>query len=119
MLNFCSERPGVFVTDAVMNNEKYVDPPFINFHHCKNISSCSFHKQLLPEHGKTCPSFMNIEHFDKGKVTKRKIIALKSFSIGDFHSEYYIPEIEKLVFHLPHVYIIGKIIVQVNVMACL
>ena len=33
---------------------------------------------------------------------------MKSCSILDFHSEYYIPEIEILVFHYPHVYIFGR-----------
>ena len=32
-----------------------MDLPFNRFHHYENISSCSFHKQLLPDHGKTRP----------------------------------------------------------------
>ena len=82
--------------------------PFIPFYHCVNISSFYLHKQLLPEHGKTCPQFMNIENVDKEKVTTRKLLDLESCRILDFHSEYYIPKIEKLAFRLPHVYILGK-----------
>ena len=62
---------------------------------------------------------MNIENIEKVKVTTRKIPVLKSCSILDFRSEYYIPEIEILAFHLPYDYIFGKIIVQVNNMTCL
>ena len=62
---------------------------------------------------------MNIGHVDKGKVTTREIFVLKSCIILDFISEYYIPDIEKLVFNLPHVYIPGKSIVWVNGMICL
>ena len=62
---------------------------------------------------------MNLENVKKGKVTTRKILVLKSCSILDLHSEYYIPDIEKLNFHLTHVYILGEIIVQVNDMTCL
>ena len=51
---------------------------------------------------------MNLENVEKGKVTKRKSLVLKSCSILDFHSECYIPAIEKLDFCLPHVYILGK-----------
>ena len=51
---------------------------------------------------------MNLENVEKGKVTKQKILVLKSCRILDFHSEYYIVEIEKLNFHLPHVNIIGN-----------
>ena len=59
VLNCFCECPGVFVTNEEMNGEKYVDLPFIHFHHYENISSWSFHKQLLPEHSKTCTSCMN------------------------------------------------------------
>ena len=51
---------------------------------------------------------MNIENLEKGKITTRKILVLKSCSILDFRSEYYIPEIEKLAFRLPHVIIPRK-----------
>ena len=66
------------------------------------------HKQLLHDQGKICPSCMNPENPEIGKFTTRKMIVLKVFRILDFHSEYYIPEIEKLDFHLQHVYILGK-----------
>ena len=44
------------------------------------------------------------------------MLVLKSCNILDFHSVYYIPDIEILASHLPYVYIPGKIIVQVNYM---
>ena len=65
------------------------------------------HKHILPDYVKPCPSCMNIENLKKGKVTTRKSLLLKSCMILDFYSEYYIPEIEKLAFHLPRVYILG------------
>ena len=92
---------------------------FFCFHCYNNIISCYLHKNLFPENLKTCTSWMNMENFEERKVTTWKIIVLKSCSILDFCSEYYITEIEKLDFHLPHVYILGKIIVQVNYMKCL
>ena len=46
---------------------------------------------------------MNIENVYNGKIKTQKIILLKSCSIFNFNSEYYILEIEKLDFHLPHV----------------
>ena len=51
---------------------------------------------------------MNIESAEKGKVTTRKSLVLKSCSIWGFHSEYYIQEIRKIALHLPHVNILGK-----------
>ena len=108
MLNCCIECPDVFVTDAEINCEGDVNLPLFRFHHYKSIISCSLHKNILPEHGKICPSFINMENYWKGKVTTQKSLLLKSCIILDFHSEYYIPEIEKLASHLPHVYILGK-----------
>ena len=61
----------------------------------------------MPENVKTCPSCMNIENIEIGKVTTQKSLVLKSCIILDFHSEYYIPAIGKLAFYLPHVYIFG------------
>ena len=81
-----SECLCLFVTDAEMNCEEYLIITFIIFHHHEIINYRSFYKQLFPEHGKICPSFMNIEKYEKGKVTTMKIIVLKSCSILDFHS---------------------------------
>ena len=47
---------------------------------------------------KTRPSCKNIDNFKKGKVTTQKSLVLKSCRILDFHSEYYIPEFEKISF---------------------
>ena len=50
VLNCCSECPGFFVLDEEMNDEDDVNIPLILFPRYKNISSCSFHKQLFPAH---------------------------------------------------------------------
>ena len=62
---------------------------------------------------------MNINISDKEKVITRKSLVLKSCGVLDFHSEHNIPEVEDLDFCLPHVYILGKRILQVNDMTCL
>ena len=73
------------------------EPSIISFSSLKNLISCSLHKNISPEHGKICPSFINMENYWKGKVTTQKSLVLKSCIILDFHSEYS---------HLPHVYIL-------------
>ena len=65
LLNCCIECADVFVPDAEINDKDDVNFPFILFQYYKNIISCSLHKQMLPEHGKTYPSYMNIEHLEK------------------------------------------------------
>ena len=83
VLNCCSECPGVFLRDAEIIGDKDMDLPLIIFNHYENITSFNFHKQILPKHGKTCILCINIENFDKGNVTTRKSIVLKSCSIFD------------------------------------
>ena len=52
LLSYFSGYPGLFVPDAEINSEEYVDLPFICNNHFENISSYSFHKHLLSDHGK-------------------------------------------------------------------
>ena len=62
---------------------------------------------------------MNIENVEKVKVAIQKRFVLKACSILDFHSEYYILEIENWIF-VCHIFTYWeKIIVQVNSMTCL
>ena len=56
VFNHFSGFPGVFVSDEEMNGENYDNLLFIRFQHYKSINSFSLHKQIFPEHRKTCPS---------------------------------------------------------------
>ena len=69
-----------------MYGNEGVDLLFICFNRYGNISSCYFHNQLLPEHGKTRPLVMKVVNGEKGDVTTRKSLVLKSCSTLDFHS---------------------------------
>ena len=71
-----SKCPGFFCYEE-MNDNKYTALTFTCFLHYEHVSSCYFHKYLLPDHGKTCLSFMNLENVDKGKVTPQKSLVLK------------------------------------------
>ena len=54
----------------------------------------------------------------KGYNIKSSWTEIIQYSV--FYSDYYIPAIEKLAFHLPHVYILGgRITVEVSRMECL
>ena len=41
------------------------------------------------------------------KIYTRKEFVMMETTISDFHTSFYIPAIQKLAFHLPHVRIIG------------
>ena len=88
VLMFCSEFPGLFVNGAEMNGDKDMDLPFICVHEYKKISSCTLHKHILTDNGKTYPPSMNIEHFEKGNIKTRNILLLESFRTLDFYSDY-------------------------------
>ena len=41
------------------------------------------------------------------KIYTRKELVMMEITISDFHTSFYIPDIQKLAFHLPHVHILG------------
>ena len=82
-----------------------MDPTIIHFHIYENVRSCYIHKKILLYHIKTRPLCMNLENFEKGKAKTRKSIVLKLCIISNFHSDYYMPEIDKLAFHITNFYI--------------
>ena len=41
------------------------------------------------------------------KIYTRKELVMTETTIYDFHNSFYIPDIQKLAFHLPHVRILG------------
>ena len=71
-----------FLVQKLMRTNMYL--PFFHFHHYENISSCTFQKQILSEHVKTCISYIHLENVGKGKVTTQNSLVLKASSIMDF-----------------------------------
>ena len=51
--------------------------------------------------------FQNLATVIPAKLYTRKELVMMETSITDFHTNFYIPLIQKLAFHLPHVQIIG------------
>ena len=49
----------------------------------------------------------NISSVTPGKLYTQKELALLENLISEFHNKFYIPEIQKLTFNLPHISIIG------------
>ena len=81
---------------------------FIRFHHYKNISSCSFHKHLFPDHSKTFLSCTNIENADKEKVKHRKVLCWNHTEFWIFIQNITFHQLKIWIFCLPHVYILGR-----------
>ena len=68
----------------------------------------------MVKHALRARIYRNVE---KGRVTTRKILVLKSCSIVDFYPEYYIPEIENGLFVYHMLILLSKSTVQVKFMA--
>jgi hypothetical protein len=86
------------------------DAPTITFHQYEHTTKCTKHG-LLPLASKTCERCELLEEGvckKKGKIATRKELTLLTRPIGEFIVQYYLPGLEKLAYHLPHVKILSK-----------
>ena len=87
--------------------------PTIKFHIYKIATECTKHG-ILTKGVKTCeqctadPPSPSASARKRPKVRSRKHLTLMECAIGTFHTEYYLPSLEKLAYHRPHVKILGK-----------
>ena len=83
--------------------------PIIEFNTYLKQGYCSIHG-VLPTRSLICHACDTSTDTDtvRGKVTFRKKLFKLEKKIGEFHSEYYLPSIEKLVYHRSYYKILGK-----------
>ena len=82
--------------------------PSIRFHIYHLIARCTVHgRRPLDEkkHLRLC--FQDPDTVTPANLYTRKELAMMEKYITDFHTSFYIPEIKKLEFQLPHVRILG------------
>jgi hypothetical protein len=110
VLGRCQECPTYCIP---LEERKYSenDEANIKFHHYVNFTRCTKHG-LLTRGAKNCEQCDNQEenmpNKKKGKVSTRKQLTLLERPIGVFLRDFYLPSIEKLAYHLPHVIILSK-----------
>ena len=81
----------------------------IKFHVFQNIYKILIYGLRQFKYKNTCELCDNILDKDKkGRLMVKKCFALHEEVIYVFHEKYYIPTIEKLIFHLAHVRILGS-----------
>ena len=90
-------------------NKKYEETtPSIRFHIYYIIGSCANHGRISLKDKNICSMCKQESSPDKStKIYTRKELVMMETTISDFHTSYYIPAIQKLAFHLPHVRIHG------------
>ena len=83
--------------------------PSIRFHIYHIIARCAIHGRLSLKDKNICSICK--QEYSPNKSTEiytRKELVTMETTISDFHTSFYIPAIQKLAFHLPHVRILEK-----------
>ena len=82
--------------------------PSIRFHIYHIISRCNDNGRIPLKDNKICYMCKQESSLDEfRKIYTRKELEMMETTISDFRTSFYIPAIQKLAFHLPHVRIIG------------
>ena len=82
--------------------------PSISFHIYHLIARCAVHvRHPIDENKICCLCFQYPDTVKLEKPYTRKELVTMETSIADFQKSFYIPEIQKLAFQLPHICIIG------------
>ena len=91
--------------DKQIKNEETI--PSIRFHIYHIIGSNTAHGRIPSNEKKICCMCKQESSSDKStKIYTRKELVMTETTISEFHIRYYIPDIQKLAFHLPHVRIL-------------
>ena len=109
VLRCCAKCPIINLTDQETDNQYPDTIPSVSFHIYHLISCCTKHGRLLFTDNKSCRKCQ--QHNVSGKSTElytRKYLVMMETTISNFHTSFYIPEIQKLAFQIPHVQILGK-----------
>ena len=73
------------------------------------IARCTTHGRISLKEKNICYMCKQESLPDKStKIYTRKELVMMEKTISKFHTSFYIPEIQKLAFHLPHVSILGR-----------
>ena len=109
VLKRCAKFPCVNITDQETDGQYYDTSPSIRFHIYNLISRCTKHGRLPLNDKKICRMCKQESSLEQPKkIYTRKELVMTETKFYNFHTSFYIPSIHKLVFHIPHVQIMGK-----------
>ena len=104
----CSKFTGVDIPDQEIYYQYSDTTPSIIFHIYHLIARCSTHGRLPLNDKNICRKFKHNSDSEKStKLYTRKEIVMMETTISNFHKSLYIPSIQKFVFHIPRVQILG------------
>ena len=107
VLRCCAKCPSINIPDQETYDQYPDNSPSISFHIYHLIARCTKHGRLLLTDKKSfrkCQQDTASEKFIK--IYTRKKLVMMETTISNFHTIFYIPAIQKLAFHIPHVQIL-------------
>ena len=106
---YCGTVPNVHVSIFLTKKKKLeATTPSIRFHFYQIIGRCSAHSRIPLKDKNICYMCKRESSRDKSKKRYTRIdLVMMETTIYDANIRYYIPAIQKLGFHLPHVPILG------------
>ena len=108
VLRCCVDCPCINLPDQETTKKHEETTPSIRFHIYHIIGRCTAHGRITLKDKKIC--YMCEQEYlpdSSTKIYTRKELVMTETTIYDFHTSFYIPAIQNLDFHLPHVRILG------------
>ena len=104
----CDRFPSINLPDKETNDQYSSTIPSIIFHIYHIIARCTTHGGFLLNDRKICSKCKHDSVSEQStKINTRKELVMIKTTISNFHTSFYIPEIQKLAFLIPHVQILG------------
>ena len=106
VLRTCIDCPKYKV--SIVESDETLDSPIIKFHIYEVFTICSKHGIIGS--GNVCDLCSQSVHVGKKpvKLSRRKFLTLKELSIGSYIKMYYLPALEKYLYHIFYVQFLSK-----------
>ena len=106
MLRCCNKCPRINLPDQETDDQYSNTSPSIIFHIYHLFARFTTHGRLPLTNKKICHNCKQDTVSEQStEVYTRKELVMMEKNISNFHTSFYIPEIQKLAFHIPHVQI--------------
>ena len=108
VMQCCSKFPSINLPDQETDDQYPDNSPSIRFHLYHIIALCTKHGIFPLTDKNICRKCkQDTVSGQSTKIYTRKELVVMETTIYNFHTSLYIPEIQKLAFHIPHVQILG------------
>ena len=108
VLRCYAQCPGINIPDQEADYKHPNPNPSIRFQIYHLIASCKKHGRLTLTDKKGCCEFQQDTALGKStKIYTRKELVMMETTISNFHTSFFIPEMQKFAFHIPYVKILG------------